>query len=229
MTDRAPEVALADTATLRAWQGERRRSRTAMVLWTLCLPGYAVLAAIAVEQHWASQLAMNIGAVPVVLVIVGGLVVSGLRWEQLGSMRGVLETYPWQVIPPIGKAHPAGIEYFQLPDPDEPAKRVRVAFRRFGLGKRWQRAVADARSAGFACAGDPRFACVVALPGPRHLLAVRPQHTYVTDRDTRPDSVSEAAWKHAQAAGIAAPPSDEEQQRKLLSALWKGFRNRSSA
>jgi hypothetical protein len=229
MTDRASEAALADPATLRAWRGEQRRTLTTLILWTLCLPGYAVLAAVAVDLDWVSRLAVNICAVPVVLVIVGGLVAGSLRREQLGRMRGVLETYPWQELPPIGKSHPAGMEYFQLPDPDEPAKRVRVAFRRFGLGRRWQRAVTEARSTGFAVAGDPRFACVVALPGLRELLVVRPQHAYTVAPDTRPDRVSEASWKLAQAAGTTAPPSDEEQRRKLLYSLWRGFRNRKSA
>ncbi|QKW06517.1 hypothetical protein HUT18_08980 [Streptomyces sp. NA04227] len=229
MTSRALDAALADPATLRAWQGERRRTRAAMVLWTLCLPGYAALAATAVGQGWASQFVVNIGAVPVVLVMAAGLVVSVLRWEQLGGMRGVLETYPWQELPAIGQAHPAGAEYCRLPDPDDPGKRVQVAFRRFGPGKRWRRVVTEARSAGLLCAGDPRFACVVALPGPRGLLAVRPQHTYVTDRDSRPDGVSEASWRRAQATGIAVPPSEEEQRRRLLSGLWKGFRTRGPA
>ncbi len=228
MTDRAPEVAaaLADPETFRTWQGERRRTLTALILWTLGLVAYAVLGSVAVADLGVSRLVVGIVAVPVVLVLVMGLVAANLRWEQLGVIRGVLETYPWRELPPIGSAHPAGIEYFQLPDPDQPAKKVSVTFRHFGRGRRWQRAVTEARSTGSTYAGDPRFACVVSTP--HALLAVRPQHVYATDPDTQPDSVSEAAWSLARTARITAPPSDQEKFRRLLYSIWKSSRNREA-
>ncbi|WP_406443224.1 hypothetical protein OHB14_30125 [Streptomyces sp. NBC_01613] len=227
MTNHAPETAFADPATLRAWQRDRRRSLTALILWTMCLPACVVLFAFAVD--WIKEpIAITI-AVPVIFVTAVGIGVASLRWERIGQMRAVLTTYPWQDSPPLGAGHPAGIEYFHLPNPDEPHKKIKVAFRRYGMASKWQRAVAEARSAGFAFAGDPRFACVVALPGHRKLLAVRPQHLHLNSDGTRPDRVSEAAWRRAQEAGITTPPSIEEQRRKLLYSLWRIFRKRPSA
>ncbi|MGW7419743.1 hypothetical protein ACWGJB_06685 [Streptomyces sp. NPDC054813] len=226
MTDHVPETAFADPATVRAWRKERRRSLMTLVLWIFCFLGCAALLTDA--EDWVGKPLAIAFCAAVVVVIVVGIGLASLRWEHLGKMRAVLKAYPWQHCPPLEKS-PADIEYFRLPDPDEPHKNIQVAFRRYGTGKSWRRDVEEARSAGFTFAGDPRYACVVALSGHRRLLAVRPQHVHLERDGTRPRKVSETAWRRAQEAGITAPPSEEEQRRKLLYAVWRAFRNRPSS
>ncbi|MFE3164299.1 hypothetical protein [Streptomyces sp. NPDC059224] len=226
MTDQVPETAFVNPATIRAWQNERRRSLANLIFWIFCLLGFVTLFTRA-EDHVGKLLAIAL-SVPVVLVITVGIGLASVRWEHIGKMRAVLKAYPWQYCPPLGKS-PADIEYFRLPDPDEPHKKIQVAFRRYGTGKSWRRSVREARSAGFTFAGDPRYACVVALPGHRRLLAVRPQHVHLDSGGTRPRTVSETAWHRAQEAGITVPPSQEEQRRKLLYSLWKAFRKSPSS
>jgi len=227
MTNHVPGMAFADPATVRAWQRERRRSITTMTFWTLFLVVWMGLCTMVTD--WAGTPVAFIIAVPGILVTVVGIALGSLRWEHLNKMRAVLAAYPWQHCSALGETHPAGIEYFRLPNPDEPQKNIQVAFRRYGTGKRWQRAVAEARSAGFAFAGDPRYAGVVALPGLRELLAVRPQHVYLDADGTRPRTVSEDAWRRAHEAGITTRPSDEEQRRKLLYSLWRAVQKRPSS
>ncbi|WP_234533849.1 hypothetical protein [Streptomyces shenzhenensis] len=227
MTDHVPETAFADPATVRAWRKERRRSFVKLILWMFCLLGYAAVLS-TVEDRVGKPLAF-IFSVPIVLVIAVGIGFVSVRWEHLGKMRAVLKAYPWQHCPPLGVNSLADIEYFRLPDPDEPRKNIQVAFRRYGTGRSWQRAVEEARSEGFTFAGDPRYACVVALPGLRRLLAVRPQHLHLGRDGARPRTVSETAWRRAQEAGITAPPSLEEQRRKQLYLLWKALRSRPSS
>jgi hypothetical protein len=227
MTYHEPETAFADPATVRAWQRERRRSLTTMTFWALFLVVWVGLST--VVSGWSGTVVASIVAVPGILVAVVGMALGSLRREHLGKMRAVLAAYPWQHCPALGEAHPAGIEYFRLPDPDEPQKHIHVAFRRYGTGKRWRRAVAEARSAGFAFAGDPRYAGVVALPGLRELLAVRPQHVYIEADGTRPRTVSEEAWRRAEEAGITTAPSAEEQRRNVLYSLRRAAQRRASS
>ncbi|MGW1004888.1 hypothetical protein [Streptomyces sp. NPDC002520] len=226
MTDHGTDAAFADPATVRAWRRERRRSRTNLILWIFSLLGSVVI--VAILRDWVGNFVATTILVLLVTVTAVGIGFVSLRWEHLSQMRDVLRAYPWQNHPPLGKAHPAGIEYFHLPDPDGTQKSIKVAFRRYGLGKNWQRAVMDSRSAGFRFAGDPRYACVVALPGYRKLLAVRPQHPHLNSDGTRPERVTEASWQRAQEAGINVAPSLQEQRRKLVYSMWKSIRNNRS-
>ncbi|WP_143144988.1 hypothetical protein [Streptomyces humi] len=224
MTDDVPKTAFADAATARAWRKERRRSLTGLFFWIFCLLGFAAF--LGTAENWTGKPLAIAFSFPVVFVIAVGIGFASVRWEHLGKMRAVLKAYPWQHCPPLGVESPAGIEYFRLPDPDKPQKNVQVAFRRYGTGRSWQRAVEEARSAGFTFAGDPRYACVVASPGLRRLLTVRPQHLHLGRDGTKPPTVSETAWRRAKEAGITDPPSLEEQRRKLLYTLWKSFQKR---
>ncbi|MFB7493948.1 hypothetical protein ACFC09_04445 [Streptomyces sp. NPDC056161] len=225
MTDRAPEAALADPATLRAWKRARRRATAATVFWVLSLPGFFVLATIGWESFVGDSLPVY-AVIILVLVSVVGIAVSDVRRVQLKKMRGILATYPWLDHPPLKAVVPADLDYLKVPHPDEPGRSVSVVVRRYGLsGKRWRKAMTNARSQGFKFAGDPRFGAVIALDGPGELGFARPTHVLNPSKGTRPVGVSEGAWERAQAAGVSGEsPFTEEEQSQLNTARKRGSR-----
>ncbi|MFJ6084337.1 hypothetical protein ACIQI8_23330 [Streptomyces sp. NPDC092369] len=216
MGDETPRVAFDDPDTLRAWLRARRRAVAATTFWVLSVPGFFVLETIGWESWAGGSLPAYVMVVPI-LVSVIGIAVSDSRRVQLRNMGGILATYPWQDRHPLERSGPTDPSCLKIPDPDDPDKSVSVAVRRYGLlTKRRRDAVANARTSGFKFAGDPRFAIVLALRGVGELGAARPVHALNASKGDRPDSVSEAAWQHARAAGISGESPFTAAQLKEL-------------
>ncbi|MEV7324737.1 hypothetical protein [Streptomyces sp. NPDC093970] len=107
-------------------------------------------------------------------------------WQGAFRARGLLRRYPWQMFDApesgIGDVPEArsGYAWLKFPEPDAPNRQVTMVMHSHvrsiwwggRLGKRAKAARKEqVREIWFA--GDPRFAAVIAVPGPRHLYVIR--------------------------------------------------------
>lgn len=118
-------------------------------------------------------------------------------------MRRILGTYRWQRLPVARRTAPTGHVSYDVPDPERPDRTVAVVVRGPLARRRWARLAADGAVDRALLAGDPRFAAVLALPGPRALALVRPRHGFQLADGVQPKTVGEAAWRKARAARIS--------------------------
>jgi hypothetical protein len=131
--------------------------------------------------------------------------------------RRFLRVYPWQVFEApesgIGRIPGAtpGDVWLSFPNPERPDDRVQVILsvhirsvwwrRRLGRGYNTEK-TAQAKTVWLA--GDPRFAAVIAVPGPRHLYVIlqRPADKSGT---ADPRDASPQALERARRAGVRVP------------------------
>ncbi|MHC3475521.1 hypothetical protein ACYF6T_43605 [Streptomyces sp. 7R007] len=128
--------------------------------------------------------------------------------------RRILRVYPWKVIeaPESGiggiSGATAGDVWLGLPDPERPGDTIEVILRVHVRSMWWRRRLgrgyttektAQVREVWFA--GDPRFAAVIAAPGPRRLLAI---HQRPKDKNgfADPYGASPQALERARRAGV---------------------------
>ncbi|MFJ6704180.1 MULTISPECIES: hypothetical protein [unclassified Streptomyces] len=131
--------------------------------------------------------------------------------------RRLLRAYPWQVFEKpesgIGKipGATAGDVWLKFPDPERPGETtpliLKVHIRSMWWRRRLGRGYASPKTAQAGqvlFAGDPRFAAVIAVPGPRRLYVILRQPT-----DGRghvdPGAASPAALERARRAGVRLP------------------------
>ncbi|MBC6460268.1 hypothetical protein [Actinomadura sp. HBU206391] len=94
-----------------------------------------------------------------------------------------------------------GMPCFDLPDPDNGEKRVTI---RMG-GSPWSRWERDVRAGAIDevwFAGDPRFAGVVAIPGPRRVAFLAQPQSCDSRTAPRRRGVSPQSRERARAAGV---------------------------
>ncbi|NBE54913.1 hypothetical protein [Streptomyces boluensis] len=142
-------------------------------------------------------------AVPMVVVLcaLGVLAVLsfGRLWRGL-RMRRILRVYPWRQESGAVLITDAGDAAFRLPDPDHPEKTVSLKVAA-GLFRSWGGAALRDYDDELWYAGDPRFACVVAKPGPRGLACLAQPTAYDHRTSPRRKSLSPEARSRARAIG----------------------------
>lgn len=197
MPDSMVKGALSEPATQQAWKKSQRRATSALVVWILTLPGFYVVATIVWEALWGSLPQYVIPLLVAASLI--GIVVSQTRRERVKRMRRVLEIYPWQSHTQVAHATQNGSTHLRLPDPDNQEKGVTVPLRPSD-NRRWRRVAPENPAREFWFAGDPRFAGVVALPGPRTLTLIEQRNALGREKHNPPRGVSAQAWDRAWAA-----------------------------
>ena len=185
-----------DPATRLAWWrtvlfrcGMLLGSMATMVLW---------LMAVVFTPPWLLVLWL-----PVVLVLLYPFMLSLAHLFRTRRIRRVLRVYPWQAHHGVAQLASNGTTRFVLPSPDQPEKTVTLRYGNYlGSGFTfWVREVKAERVDEVWFAGDPRFLAVVAVPGPRRLLALGQPEATNPSMAPRRKGVSPEAKERARAAG----------------------------
>ncbi|MDQ8702016.1 hypothetical protein RCO28_05860 [Streptomyces sp. LHD-70] len=190
----AGPVAWEDPGTPAAWSRSVAGQTAKFVGWWALWWG-VLYVTVVVLPEWAA-----IPAALVLCVIAYNAVMSGDRLGKFRRMRRILMTYPWL-------RQPGGVQYdprgrkaqFRLPDPDKPEKSVSPKLSGLFL-RPWDR-IARKGVDGIVYAGDPRFACVIAEPGPRSLSYVSQPTAYNRRTSPRRKGLSPEARRRARAIG----------------------------
>ncbi|MFC3578152.1 hypothetical protein ACFOZ0_33835 [Streptomyces yaanensis] len=119
------------------------------------------------------------------------------RWRR---MRRILTTYPWRQQSRAVRITGGKEALFVLPDPDSPEKTVSLKLAA-GLFRIWSREALKDYDDELWYAGDPRFACVVAKPGPQSLSCLAQPTAYNPRTSPRRKGLSPEARRRARAIG----------------------------
>lgn len=142
-------------------------------------------------------------AVPMVLVLLVIGIPALLAVGRLSTgwrMRRILAVYPWRQQSGAVRITQGKNALFVLPDPDSPEKTVSLKVAA-GLFRTWSHAALKDYDDELWYAGDPRFACVVAKPGPRSLSCLAQPTAYHPRTSPRRKGLSPEARRRARAIG----------------------------
>ncbi|WP_404816937.1 hypothetical protein [Streptomyces thermolineatus] len=191
------KTAYEDPATRRAWRGHMARRILRLVLWIIAFPGF-VFAAV-MTPVWT------------VAIFVPLLGTSCYQWlvsiAHIGfslRIRRTLRVYPWQPFPDAVEKLGVPLLRLSLPDPETPGAMVAIDKRGtlaspWGL---WEKSAKKGAVGEVWFAGDPRFAGVLALPGPKRLTLLTQPETYNSDLPARAEGIGPEARARAEAAGF---------------------------
>ncbi|WP_155058704.1 hypothetical protein [Streptomyces blattellae] len=139
------------------------------------------------------------------LVVIAYLVCAQLfALSKLWRMYRILKVYPWRQQRDGVRAKrqwPRGARaVFVLPNPDRPEK-TESPEEQGGFFRIWDRVARKGFHDELWYAGDPRFACVVAKPGPKTLSYADQRTAYSLDTSPRRKGISPEARRRARAIG----------------------------
>ncbi|MFC7310090.1 hypothetical protein ACFQVC_38470 [Streptomyces monticola] len=139
------------------------------------------------------------------LVVIAYLALAPVhRVFKLWRMRRILKVYPWRQQPEGVRAVPGRFgrtdAVFLLPNPDRP-EQTESPDEHGGMFRVWDRVARRGFNDELWYAGDPRFACVVAKPGPKTLSYVAQATAYDMRTSPRRKGISPEARRRARAIG----------------------------
>ncbi|MFG1666304.1 hypothetical protein [Streptomyces sp. Y7] len=157
---------------------------------------------------WWAALYVTVALLPVAAVVPMVLVLFAITFvasRALGRVargiriRRILAVYPWRRLRGAVRID-RGRAVVVLPDPDHPEKTASLKPTAVMFGFRTQAALKDYDEE-LWYAGDPRFACVVAKPGPRGLECLSQPTAFDPRTDARRKGLSPEARRRARAIG----------------------------
>ncbi|WP_369246968.1 hypothetical protein [Streptomyces sp. R41] len=204
-------TAWADPATRRAWTQLVTFAILGQILWPVAWVG--LLAWYVISPTWTLWFFF----VPMLYSFYRTFLQPAYITWALRALR-LLREYPWQVYERpesgIGKVPDAGPGdvWLKFPDPEQSAGRVAMVMRshlratfwarRLGPGVKPEKA-AQVQEIWFA--GDPRFAAVIAIPGPRRLYVICQRPSYNRGIPGHAHGAGPDAVERARRAGIRVP------------------------
>ncbi len=162
MQDDKAERALDEPVTERAFRRSRRRARVMFGLWgaaVFLLP----LALAAVVEGLGGRFSDGL-VIPAAVVGLAGAALWSQRVADAAKIGRVLAVYPWQTLTAVVHVHEGRVRV-RVPHPEHRGQSIALPVS-WTERRRWQRAVRRNAADEIRLAGDPRFAAVVAFPGP---------------------------------------------------------------
>ncbi|MFJ8637058.1 hypothetical protein [Streptomyces sp. NPDC093568] len=187
------------------------------VAWDTPGTGSALARAVAVQLAkslcwvalWGAAVYVTVVLLPVAAVVPMVLVLALLAYNASGSLGKffrfwrvlrILRVYPWRQQRGAVRITKGKDALFVLPDPDKPEATVSLKAAA-GLFRSLTRESMKDYDEELWYAGDPRFACVVAKPGPRALACLTQPTAYNWRTAPRRKGLSPEARRRARAIG----------------------------
>ncbi|MEU9974661.1 hypothetical protein [Streptomyces sp. NPDC051014] len=204
-----------DAATRRAWKKLLISAALGQVLWPTAWVGllawYAVMSVTWTLWLFVAPMAYTFYRT----------FLQWAYWRGALRARRLLRQYPWQVheAPESGIGNLPGVRdgyaWLRFPDPEAPDQHVTMVMHSHvrsvwwggRLGKRAKAARREqVREIWFA--GDPRFAAVIAVPGPRHIYVIHQGASYTQGVPADGHGAGSQALELARRAGVRVRDTD---------------------